>query len=116
MDQNKQAAISDSDGIPPGLDLTLADTVKIIKFTGKFYAKPHLGNVEIHRPVHVYWASKDIFVAQDLQLGNTYVVDRNQNLSLGCLMTAVLLEPTPEMVKQFTEARRQAMAQASQPT
>lgn len=89
-----QDATKDSDGIPPGLEVEWINKKKIIRFTGIFYAQPELGSIVLRRPVQIIFASKEIFVAIDLELGNLYVVDRAKRLSLGCRMTADL-EPMP---------------------
>ena len=84
--------LKDSDGIPPGLDMELFGQQKIIKFSGHFYANPSKPHVEFGRPVVILFASPEVYVAQDMKMGNLYVVDRAKRLSLGCRMTADLID------------------------
>lgn len=97
--QATPTALADSDGISPGVDLDLVDTVGIITFTGVFYANPAAGNVTIKRVAHVVFASTEVLVTQDVTHGNLYVIDRIRNLSLGCRMTAHY-KPDPSLQLQ----------------
>ena len=81
-------ADQDSDGIPPGLDLTLVGKHGTLVFTGVFFAAKHLGPIELRRPVQIIWASEGIFVAFDQKHRNIYVVDREKNFSIACQMNA----------------------------
>jgi hypothetical protein len=87
-----EAVVQDSDGIPPGVDLTLWGQKKTIKFYGHFYATPEIPFSEIYRKVQIIFASKEIYVAMDLQHKNLYVVDRSSGVSLGCRMNTELLD------------------------
>jgi hypothetical protein len=98
--------LKDSDGIPPGLDLELFGQQKIIKFSGHFYAQPEQKYVEFGRPVFIIFASPEVYVAKDLEMGNLYVVDRAKKLSLGCRMTADLLDFPPSYKIRTKQARR----------
>lgn len=107
MTQTK-APIHDTDGIPPGLDTELTGQQKTIKFSGQFYAAPHLPYVELLRKVQILFASKEVYVAFDLENHNLYVVDREKNLSLGCRMNTELL-PFDYQPIQFMMPLRQAL-------
>jgi hypothetical protein len=80
----------DTDGVPPGLDTELNGQEKIIEFSGIFYARPDMGEVTFQRKVVIVFASKEVYVAYDLELRNLYVVDRASSISLGCRMHAEL--------------------------
>jgi hypothetical protein len=82
----------DTDGVPPSLDLQLTGKVGKIIFAGKFYAMPQAGEMVFSRKVLIIWASKEIYVAQDIENKNLYVVDREKFLSLGCRMRAYFSE------------------------
>ena len=95
--------LKDSDGIPPGLDVELTGQHKFILFTGKFYATPNLGKVNILRSVRITIATKEVYVAQDTQHNNLYVVLRANNLSTGCRMTATLFDYNETSLAKFKE-------------
>lgn len=78
---------------PPGLrqeDLALLGQKMKVRFEGVFFARPELGYITFSRAVVVWFASVDIFVVQDLEHGNLYVIDRRRDISLACLMIAYL--------------------------
>ena len=81
----------DSDGIPPGLDLSMVNREGMMVFTGVFFACRSRGPIEIRRPVTIIWASKEIFVAFDKQHQNLYVIDRVKNYSIACQMNAIFV-------------------------
>lgn len=82
----------DSDGIPPGMNPEETGYIGMrghILFKGPFYA---LGGTEVEfaRPVLVVTMLRKVIVAQDVENYNIYVIDRERNESLGCLMNAKL--------------------------
>ncbi len=96
--QAAQQIQPDIDGIAPGVDMELQGKTKLLTFTGKFFAMPDVPYMRFSRMVHIIFASKEVYVAQDTQYKNLYVVDREKNLSLGCRMTATLTDvPTGVM-------------------
>lgn len=86
----------DSDGIPPGLDLELTGKAGYVRFSGHFYATPEVPFTQFSRAVQIIFASKEVFVAYDLQRHNLYAVDRLTNISLGCRMKAEFIEVQPQ--------------------
>jgi len=82
----------DTDGIAPGVDTSLQGQFKTITFSGHFFARPEIPTMKFSRLVHIVFASKEVYVAYDLQLKNLYVVDRASGISLGCKMNAVLTD------------------------
>lgn len=85
--------IHDTDGVPPGIDLSLQGQVKTITFKGQFYATPDVPYSEFSRQVEIIFASAEVYIALDLTSGNFYVVDREKELSLDCRMKAMLTDP-----------------------
>ena len=81
----------DVDGLAPGVDTELMGRVFGLTFSGHFYAMPSVPTMKFTRMVRIVFASKEVYVAFDLQHHNLYVVDRAKNLSLGCRMTAELV-------------------------
>lgn len=94
MSTNTVPLVKDSDGIPPGLDLELNGKVGFITFSGHFYAQPDVKEQTFKRPVQIFFASKEVYVALDLEHHNIYVVDREKMLSLGCRMKAEFQDMT----------------------
>jgi hypothetical protein len=97
---------NDSDGIPPGVDMELQGKIKVLTFSGHFYAQPSVSYQRFSRMVSILFASKEIYVAEDIALGNLYVVDRKSNISLGCRMTATLGIPTARQISDAFPRKR----------
>ena len=100
----------DPDGIAPGVDRELDGKYGMLWFEGVFYAKPDLGHIKFPRLVAITFASKEVFVALDLVMGNQYVVDREKALSLGCRMQATFEERDPQIVLAAVRKIQQATA------
>lgn len=95
-----QTALNDPHGIAPGTDLELTGKFFAMRFYGHFYMMPQYRSIELVRPVVILFASAEVYVAQDMLLGNIYVVLRKDNISQGCQMMTELL-PVAEDFKGF---------------